>query len=476
MLAYLYQNLLLMKKASLLLLLLFSTFIFAQDITGPWNGLLSFPGGQLRITVNVAKTETGSYTATMLVPEQSATPIPASNVFFENDIFTFAIPEANIDYRGTLQASVFKGTFTQNGYSMPLDFGREEVKMKSKLRPQEPEKPYPYHTEDVTFKNEKAGVTLAGTLTLPKKEGSYPAVILISGSGPQNRDEELLGHKPFLVLADHLTRNGIAVLRYDDRGTGSSKGSFTKATTEDFAADAEAAFQYLKTRKEINKSKIGLAGHSEGGTIAPIVASKNPDVAFIVLLAGTAIPGDELMLLQNYLLGKADGMPEEELTKLGAINRQLYDAIKQVSDTKALKTELNLIFDKELKPLFISKGIPQNQVDQYAEMQINELTSPWYTNFIRYNPQPVLEKVQCPILALNGDKDLQVAPVANLDAIKRAGQKSGNKKVTIKQLPGLNHLFQESKTGSPAEYGEIEQTFSPVALDEISSWILKQVK
>ncbi len=465
-----------MKKAFIAILLLFTASLFAQDITGPWNGLLSFPGGQLRVIVNITKTETGSYTATMLVPEQSANAIPASDVLFENNILVFAVPEAGINYKGTLENNIFKGTFTQNGYPISLDFGREEVKMKEKQRPQEPVKPYPYYTEDVVFKNEKAGITLAGTLTLPKKEGNYPAVILITGSGPQNRDEELLGHKPFLVLADHLTKNGIAVLRYDDRGTGSSQGAFAKATSEDFAADAEAAFNYLKTRKEINKSKIGLAGHSEGGIIAPMVALKHPDVAFIVLLAGTAIPGDELMLLQNYLLGKADGMPEAELTKLGGINMQLYGAIKSETDTKALKTRLHSIFEKEIYPLFLSKGIPEDQVIQYINLQINELSSPWYSNFIRYNPGPALEKVQCPILALNGEKDLQVAPAANLDAIKRAAQKSGNKKVTTKLLPGLNHLFQESKTGSPAEYGEIEQTFSPVAMDEISSWILKLVK
>ncbi|AWH83727.1 alpha/beta hydrolase [Flavobacterium album] len=465
-----------MKKALALLLLFLSVTLFAQDITGPWHGLLTFPGGELRVTIDISKTETGTYTATMLVPEQSPKPIPVTDIFFESNILAFGIPAAGIDYKGTLENNVFKGTFTQNSYPIPLDLGREEVKVKAKVRPQEPAKPYPYYTEDVVFKNEKAGITLAGTLTLPKKEGTYPVVVLITGSGQQNRDEELLGHKPFLVLADYLTKHGIAVLRYDDRGTGSSQGTFARATSEDFATDAEAAFRYMKTRKEINKNKIGLAGHSEGGTIAPMVASKNPDVAFIVLMAGTAIPGDELMLLQNYMMGKANGMPEEELTKLGAINKQLYNAIKEEADTNTLKARLQTIFDKELKPLFISKGVPKDQVAQYIDVQVNELASAWYSNFVRYNPGPALEKVQCPILAINGEKDLQVAPTANLDAIKRAAQKSGNKKVTTKLLPGLNHLFQESKTGSPSEYGEIEQTFSPLALNEIATWILKQVK
>ncbi|MCW4470552.1 alpha/beta hydrolase [Flavobacterium sp. MFBS3-15] len=465
-----------MKNTLAFFLLLFSATLFAQDITGPWHGLLTFPGGQLRITVNIAKNDAGAYTATMLVPEQSDKPIPAETVLFENNIFAFTIPMAGIDYRGTLENNVFKGTFTQNRQGIPLDFGREEVVLKAKVRPQEPAKPYPYHTEDVTFKNEKAGITLAGTLALPKKEGNFPAVILITGSGPQNRDSEILDHKPFLVLADHLTRAGIAVLRYDDRGVGKSEGKFSKATTEDFATDTEAAFQYLKTRKEINKNKIGVLGHSEGGIIAPLVASQHPDVAFVVMLAGVAIPGDELMLLQNYMMGKANGMPEDELTKLGAINRQLYDAIKAENQPNTLKAKLYTIFDQQLKPIFISKGIPKDQVGQYIDIQVAEMGSAWYSNFIRNNPTPVLEKVQCPILALNGDKDLQVAPTANLDAVKRAAQKSGNKKVTTKVLPGLNHLFQESATGAPSEYGELEQTFSPVALKEVTDWMVKVVR
>ncbi len=465
-----------MKKVIALLFLIFSATLFAQDITGPWHGLLTFPGGQLRISVTISKNDAGAYTATMLVPDQSSNPIPAQTVLFEDNIFAFTIPAAGIDYRGTLENNILKGTFTQNRQGIPLEFGREEVTIKKKARPQEPAKPYPYHTEDVTFKNEKAGITLAGTLTLPKKEGNFPTVILITGSGPQNRDEEILDHKPFLVLADHLTRAGIAVLRYDDRGVGKSEGKFAKATTEDFATDTEAALEYLKTRKGVNKNKIGLLGHSEGGIIAPIVASKHPDVAFVVMLAGVAIPGDELMLLQNYLMGKANGMPEDELTKLGAINRQLYDAIKTETQPNPLRAQLQTIFDQQLKPIFISKGIPKDQVGQYIDMQVAEMASPWYTNFIRYNPGPALEKVQCPVLALNGDKDLQVAPTANLDAVKRAGQTSGNKKITIKKLPGLNHMFQESATGAPSEYGDIDQTFSPVALKEVTDWMVKVVR
>lgn len=464
-----------MKKFTTLFFLLVSTLVFAQDVTGTWYGLFSYPGGKMRLTLHITKTATG-YAATFDSPDEKAAGLPIPSIAFENNILAFAAPAANLDYKGTLDNNTIKGNLLVNNAQMPLDFGREEIKAPKLLRPQEPVKPYPYVTEDVTFKNEKAGITLAGTLTLPKKEGNFPAVILITGSGAQNRDEEIMGHKPFLVLADFLTKNGIAVLRYDDRGVAKSTGDFETATTQDFATDTDAAFQYLKTRKEINKNKIGLAGHSEGGAIAPIVAAKNPDVAFIVLMAGPAISGDEVMMLQNYMLGKADGMPEEELTKLGGINRKVYDIIKQESNTEVMQTKMHTLLTTELKPLFVSKGIPQSNIDQYINMQISGLISPWYVNFMKYDPAPALEKVKCPILAINGDKDLQVAAMANLNAIKRIAEKSGNKKVTTKQLPGLNHLFQESEKGLPSEYGTIEQTISPVALNEISGWILKQVK
>lgn len=465
-----------MKKVLLLTLLFLTAITNAQDVTGDWHGLLTFPGGKLRIVLHITKAETG-FTGTMDSPDQGANGIPIPTVAYENNMFAFVIPQGGIDYKGTLEGAAIKGNFTQGGASLPLDFGRNEIKVEAPKRPQEPKKPYPYYEEEVSFANEKAGIQLGGTLSLPKQGGSnYPAVILISGSGAQNRDEELLGHKPFLVLADYLTRQGIAVLRYDDRGVGKSTGKFSTATTADFATDAEAAFAYLKTRKEINTKKIGLAGHSEGGIIAPIVAVNQPDVAYIVLLAGTAIPGDELLMLQNYLIGKANGMPEAELAKLGNINRNHYNIVKEEQNPAVLKTRLKAAYNKDLRPLLISKGIPEDQVTASIDAQLNDLTTPWYSYFIRYNPYPVMEKIKCPALALNGTNDLQVPAKANLDAIRRAADKSGNKNVTTKELPGLNHLFQASTTGNPSEYGDIEETFNPVALKTVGDWITQHVK
>ncbi|QEE49492.1 alpha/beta fold hydrolase [Flavobacterium alkalisoli] len=464
-----------MKKLITLITLCISSVLFAQDITGTWNGLLKVPGTTVRLVINITKTETG-YSATMDSPDQGAKGIPVTTISFENNTLAFAIPAGKLEYKGTWENNIIKGTYKQNGYEIPLDLGRDEIKIEKPKRPQEPQPPYGYYTEDVTFKNENAGITLAGTLTLPKKEGNYPAVVLISGSGPQDRNSELLDHKPFLVLADYLTKNGIAVLRFDDRGVGESQGVFATSTSADFSTDAEAAFNYLKSRPEINKNKIGLIGHSEGGMIAPMVAARNNSVAFLVLMAGPGISGDEILMKQNYLINKAGGMPEEELQKLGSVNRKLYDVILKESDMDAIKSGLSQIYNTEMKPLFLEKGIPQEQIDQYSQMQIAELTSPWFLYFIRYNPASNLEKVQCPVLAINGSKDLQVPPQEDLAGIKNATTKGGNKKVTTKELPNLNHLFQECTTGEVSEYETIEQTIAPVALNEISTWIKQQVK
>jgi fermentation-respiration switch protein FrsA (DUF1100 family) len=385
------------------------------------------------------------------------------------------IAMAKIAYEGTLgQDNIIAGTFKQGGQSFPLNLSKTKIEKEKLLRPQEPTKPYPYHSEDISFANEKVGITLAGSLTLPTKEGVYPAVILISGSGPQNRNEELMGHKPFLVLSDYLTKNGIAVLRYDDRGTAMSKGDFKAATTADFATDVEAAIDYLKTRKEIDKKKIGLIGHSEGGLIAPMVASQSKDVAYIVLLAGTGIPGDQLLLLQQKLVGKASGISDADLQKNEASNRAAFDIVKKSKSPEQLTSDLTK---------YIAQVVTENPSaakpagmsdDVFVQLQVNQITTPWMQYFIKYDPSPALEKVKCPVLALNGEKDLQVPPKENLGAIKTALTKGGNKKATIIELPNLNHLFQECKTGSPTEYATIEQTISPTALVEIVNWLRAQ--
>jgi len=458
---------------------LFALFIsissFGQDITGQWNGVLKVQGTQLRLVFNVTKTDK-DFSSTMDSPDQGAKGIPVTNTTFDNSKIKFEVANARIEYNGELKENEIVGTFKQGGQEFPMNLSRKAIEKEVVKRPQEPTKPYSYYSEDVTFENTKANISLSGTLTIPKKDGNFPVVILITGSGPQNRDEELLGHKPFLVISDYLTKNGIAVLRYDDRGVGQSKGDFKTATSADFATDVESAITFLKTRKEINKKKIGLVGHSEGGLIAPMVASKSKDVSFIVLLAGTGIQGDKLLLLQQELIAKANGVSETDIKKSIETNSKLFEMVVKSNDNMKLKTYLTNSINETLKN-DTSAEIPNGMTkDEFVSMQVNQISSPWMQYFMKFNPATTLEKVKCPVLAVNGEKDLQVPPKENLTAIKNALTKGGNKNVTTKEFLNLNHLFQECKTGAPGEYSTIEQTFSPTALEEITNWINQQTK
>ncbi len=304
-------------------------------------------------------------------------------------------------------------------------------------------------------------MTLAATLTIPEGKGPFPAVVLITGSGPQDRDESLMGHKPFLILSDYLTRHGIAVLRADDRGTGKSTGDFKGATTADFATDTEAGVAYLKTRSEIDPHKIGLIGHSEGGVIAPMIAARNQDVAFIVMMAGTGVPGDQVLVAQGEAIQIANGKDPKE-------------AAKEAEDEKAVlilvETEKDeAVLEKELKEKLAGQ-LPEPQIG----LQIKQVTSPWFRYFLTYDPATALRHVTCPVLVINGSLDKQVLPSQNLPAIRKALAEAGNQHVEIDELPGLNHLFQTATTGSPTEYARIEETMSPVALEKMASWIVKQ--
>lgn len=298
-------------------------------------------------------------------------------------------------------------------------------------------------------------------MTIPPGKGPFPAVLLISGSGPHDRDESLLGHKPFLVLADFLTRKGIVVLRADKRGIGKSTGNYAAATTADFASDAEAGVAYLKTRPEVDVHKIGLVGHSEGAIIAPMAAVADHNVAFVVMMAGSAVPGDQIIVEQGRLIAMAAGESKEKADE---------DALKQRETLTAVETEkdpadLNQLLGTKLA----ADGVPEGQIPA----QIKALTSPWMRYFLTYDPATTLRKLTIPVLALSGSLDLQVPPAQNLPAIRKALAQAGNRHAEIDELPGLNHLFQDAKTGSPAEYGQIEETISPVALDKIANWILK---
>lgn len=439
-----------------------------KGIEGYWQGTLHIGAIDLRIGFKIKKNDDGKLKATMDSIDQGAKDIPVQSAEFADDTLTLKMPNMKAAYSGKLQAdgNTIKGEFDQVG-KLPMDLKRTDGPISLK-RPQEPKKPYPYVEEEVTFPSKGKDVKLAGTITRPKGDGPFPTVIMITGSGPQNRDEELLGHKPFLVIADYLARKGIAVLRHDDRGVGKSTGDHGKANSQDFADDTAGAVAFLKGRKEVGK--IGLMGHSEGGMIAPIVAAADPSIGFIILLAGPGTPGDEILIAQGQLIVKAMGGDEKALARQKSLQEKLLPMAKAGADEAKLKAALREI-EKELTP---EEKKEFEKGREAAEAQIARLATPWFRYFLTYDPRPNLEKVKCPLLAINGDKDLQVPCKENLSAIESAVKSGGNKDVTVREFPGLNHLFQPTKKGLPSEYGLIETTFDPEALEVIAEWIGKR--
>ncbi|WP_291119996.1 alpha/beta hydrolase family protein [Flavobacterium sp. UBA6135] len=463
-----------MKKSLVLFAFLCSYITFAQDIVGDWKGTLKVMGTDLELQFNFAKNNE-NYVGNLSVPQQKAMGIQLTAVKFENNTLDIFIEDATITYSAKLNANnELVGKFSQRGQEFDLTLVKGFTEIIKPNRPQEPKAPFDYTIEEVIFENKKDNATLSGTLTYPKNKKSFPTVILISGSGPQDRNSEIFHHKPFWVIADYLTKNGIAVLRYDDRGVGKSTGDRKLATSNDFATDVEAAISFLKTKKQIDPKKIGLIGHSEGGMIAQIVASKDKSIAFIVLLASPGIPGNELLKEQAHRIGKAAGMTEEELVKAGKTNETIYNLVKSDLNQSDLVAQLNAVMSENLKENMLFQMQSPEEKEKTLTQQTQGITVPWFRYFMRFNPSDYIEKIKCPILALNGDKDLQVIAESNLTAIAEAVKKAGHKNSTIKEYPNLNHLFQESETGKIEEYETLEQTFSPEVLKDIKNWILLQ--
>jgi fermentation-respiration switch protein FrsA (DUF1100 family) len=431
-----------------------------SDIDGAWQGNVDMGALKVRGIFHFVNTDDG-LTATLDLPDQNATSMPAASVVRNGASIAVEVKALGGRFEGKFSDDLktLDGTWSQSGQSKPLVLQRvTDAAQLERKRPQNPVKPYPYSAEDLTYENKVAGIKLAATLTIPRGKGPFPAVVLITGSGPQDRDESLLGHKPFLVLSDYLTRHGIAVLRADDRGIAKSGGVFGTATTADFATDAEAGVAYLKTRSEVNPRKIGLIGHSEGGVIAPMVAARNPDVAFIVMMAGTGVSGHEILVAQRRLISEAAGDSPENLDKGDAQQRALLTLVEQEKD--------DAVLEKKAREL-LAGSVPEAQIAP----QIKAISSPWFRYFLTYDPAPALSKLKCPVLVINGEKDLQVPPKQNLPAIRKALQAGGNKDFEIDELPSLNHLFQTAKTGAPTEYAEIEETIAPIALEKMATWI-----
>jgi fermentation-respiration switch protein FrsA (DUF1100 family) len=464
-----------------LLLISLTSTIFPQNVvkqkTDLWEGKLNISGITLRLVLKVTTDDNGSISAKLDSPDQSVENIPVSSISVTKDSLKFEVSSIMAKYAGKIEndSMVIVGIFKQATLTLPLKLKKVE-KLTEIKRPQTPKPPFPYNDEEVVFENKSANIKLAGSFTYPKENKKFPAVVLVTGSGAQDRDETIFKHKPFLVIADYLTKNGIAVLRFDDRGVGKSTGNFAAATSVDFVTDALAAVEFLKTRNEVDPSKIGIMGHSEGGMIAPMAVSSSDDVAFIVLLAGPGMQGSDLLALQTELILKANGTPPEKVEESVKTNKAAYKIVVEQPDSAPAFKELEKLFEDQIANLTEEEKKQPEYSRGNFEQSVKTILSPWFRFFLKFDPKEYLENIQIPVLALNGEKDLQVPPKENLSGIEEALKIAGNKNFKTVELPGLNHLFQNCKTGSPNEYGEIEETFSPDALKIISEWIREVTK
>ena len=441
-----------MKKLAITcVVMLYSVISMAGNVHGYWKGeVMTLP-----IVFHIFEKD-GEMLATISSPAQGATDIPCEMVTVKGDSVKIKMLRLNASFKGVLSPdeNSIKGQFKQ-GVEVPLVLTRTTAESAMLYRPQEPKPPFVYRQEEVTFNHGE--ILLAGTLTMPSWGRNFPAVVLVSGSGAQNRDEELFGHKPFAVIADFLTRAGIAVLRYDDRGVGGSSAGSADDTTLDFAQDALAAVDYLKTRGEIDSKNIGIIGHSEGGTIAVICAAMRPDdVAFIVSLAGAMVKGRDVMVQQNCLLAEMSGNPLNEEQKHEV--ETIFATIDSINEPDRLRDAL--------KTLMASHG------EARVEQSLKVMTSPWYMAFVKFDPSTHLAQVKCPFLALNGEWDVQVDATLNLGAVKRLAPSA-----TVKSYKKMNHLFQENPNFAQSmSYGNISQTISPIVLDDIATWVVDEVR
>lgn len=439
---------------------------------GLWYGVLATGVKEFRLGLRVEIGPDQGLRVEMISLDQHSALRPATAASFKNGQFRADFAKSRATFEGTVKGPGFDlaGKWTQGGVTYPLTFKKVDHLPETR-RFQEPQRPFPYSEREARIENARGGVTLSGTLTLPKGPGLHPAVILISGSGPQDRDQTVFGHKPFLVLADRLTRDGVAVLRIDDRGVGGSTGSTALSTLHDLAGDIEAAFLFLSAQPGIDPKRIGLIGHSEGGLVAPLVVCRQPTVAFMVLLAAPGISGEEICLLQAESILKSAALPEEYISWNRNLLRRVLTILKSESDDTKVKEKALVAFQEEITRAGLGHHPRLSEFEAAFLEQVRKTPRPATRALLAHDTRATLQKVRCPVLALNGEKDVQVPPQENLRAITEAFRIGGNQRVSIQELPGLNHLFQTCKTGSMTEYAQIEETFSPRALDTVSSWI-----
>lgn len=456
-----------MKKSILILIaaLMSSTASFGmhsplkpEGITGIWLGKIKATEQlELRVAFEIQRVDSVNLTAFMSIIEQKVFNVPMDKVSINGDSIRILFKAGNLEYQGIFnqEKQVIDGQFNQSGKNFPLTLSQVSELPKTVVRPQTPQRPFPYVEEEVIFTNRSAGVNLAGTITRLESDQPRPAVILIAGSGKNDRNGSKMGH--FLLLSDYLTRQGYIVLRSDKRGVGKSTGDYVAATTEDFASDIHAAVDFLKTRPEVDAKHIGLIGHSEGALIAPMVASSRKDISFIILMGGAGLRGDELLLLQTRKLAGANGANPEAIEEQVKQFGSYYSIIQEKTDDQ---TKISRI--REVNP-------------EVTDATVKMLLKPWIAYFTACDPTVYLKKVKCPVLAITGSKDLQCPPEENLKGIEAALKSGRNKHYTLKTMPGLNHMLQTAQSGSPLEYEKIEEIIAPAVLQNVSDWIGKQI-
>jgi len=463
-----------MKKLFFIVLLFGGVLCNAQNpYTGIWQGTMSSEGIEFFTVFSIEETEDGDLTGLMHMPQQMIINFESLTFETREDSIWIKIPAFRAQYSALVNKDTMYGLWYQMGEEITLNLGlTPETEAFQIRRPQTPTEPFPYYSKDVKFYNKKAKIWLAGTLTLPDTLQDWPVVVLVTGSGPQDRNESLLEHKPFLVIADYFTRNGIGVLRYDDRGVADSEGDFSSATTYDFASDAEAAIDFLTKKKFVSKDQIGLAGHSEGGMIA-IMEGSNKKLAFSISMAGVGIPCDELLVLQNDLILKGYGKSEEMRKDMAEMNAALYELVQEEKDATELRKKIEVLIEETKAGLTEEQIIEYGLTDMYAYTIMSQVNTTWFRAFIAFDPGEYLKKIKVNFLAINGSSDVQVPAEVNINAMKSLIQPKKGQIVDFKIFDNLNHLFQYSESGMTTEYAMIEETIDPEVLEYMVGWIKK---
>jgi len=473
-----------LKNVLLVIIILSFTVVLTgqnsiDQIIGNWTGFLKIKKMKINLIFKISQNTNGKLVATMDIVEQGVRDMKVNKIAYNDSILHMEVNKLHSGFDGKISkdGKFLNGEWNLPGMNVLLKLKKVKSVVNNQKRPQDPVAPFPYKEEEVSYTNDIANITLSGTLTTPNSEGPFPAIILITGSGQQDRNETVMNHRPFLIIADHLTRNGFAVLRVDDRGIGGSSGNFKDATILDFASDVMAGVNFLIIRKKINSKYIGLLGHSEGGLVAPIVAARSKNIAFVILMAGPGISGEELILLQNIYISHALGKKKRLIQINNDFSKLIFNIIKHENKNKIALKNIQMAAKKHINNLNMEdRDLLNIKVDDQSFIKsVQRFLSPLYRFSLFYNPKINLMKVKCPVLAINGSKDLIVPPIENLNAIERALKIGGNQHYSINKFSGLNHGFQTAKTGLPMEYGSIDETISPKVINFITEWMKKTI-